>query len=83
MIFVACFERIVKFISKLGFIKVAVSSENFCLSCFKAMTLLLSNPMKFGMIYALTGIFTLVGKLFISAICGFIGYIFITYNDSL
>lgn len=40
MILVACFERIVKFISKLGFIKVAVSSESFCVSCFKSFTLL-------------------------------------------
>lgn len=83
MIIVACFERIVKFISKLGFIKVAVSSENFCTSCFKAMTLLISNPMKFGIIYALGGIFTLLGKLFISALAGVIGYLFLYYDEEL
>lgn len=83
MVLVACFERIVKFVSKLGFIKVAVSSENFCLSCFKSLTLLFSNPMKFGLIHTLGGVFTLVGKLFISALCGVIGYLMIHFNTTI
>lgn len=80
MICVSCFERIVKFISKLGFIKVAVSSESFCVSCFKSFTLLFSNPMKFGILHALGSIMTLIGKLFVSAICGVIGYFLLSYN---
>ena len=41
----------------------------------KAFMLLFSNPMKFGILHALGSIFTLIGKLFISAICGVAGYI--------
>lgn len=80
MICVACFERIVKFISKLGFIKVAVSSESFCVSCFKSFTLIFQNPMKFGLLHALGSIFTLIGKLFISSLCGVIGYFMLSYD---
>ena len=41
MIFVSCFERIVKFLSKLGFIQIAITSENFCTSCVKGFLLLI------------------------------------------
>lgn len=39
--------------------------------------------MKFGMLHALGSVFTLIGKLFISALCGVIGYVMIHYNTTL
>ncbi len=83
MIFVACFERFIKFLSTLGFIQVAISGQNFCTSCFKAFTILFSNPMKFGFVHALGTVFTFIGKLFISGLCGVVGYIVIEYDENL
>ena len=42
--------------------------------------LLFSNPMKFGMLHALGSVFTFIGKLFISAISGVIGYMVLDWD---
>lgn len=39
--------------------------------------------MKFGVLHALGSIMTLIGKLFVSAICGVIGYLLLSYNELL
>lgn len=80
---VACFERAIKFLSKLGFIQVAISSRNFCVSCIKAGSLLLTNPMKFGFVLALGEIFVFIGKMFVSSLCGVIGYLMISADSEL
>ena len=81
--FVACFERVVKFISKIGFIQVAISGQNFCQSCIKAVGLLFNNPLKFGFVHALGEVFVFIGKIFVSSACGAIGYMCITYDTEL
>ena len=81
--FVSCFERIVQFISKLGFIQVAVTSKNFCTSCIKAGSLLLTNPMKFGFVTAMGEVFVFIGKLFVAAAAGAIGYLLLAQNEEL
>ncbi len=83
MCIVACFERFIKFVSKIGFAQIAVSSENFCTSCFKAMTLLIMNPMSFGLVTAFGAVFVFIGKLFVSAVCGVSCYLIITRHDDL
>lgn len=77
----ACFERIVKFISKLGFIQVVISSDNFCVSCVKAVSLFLQNPMKFGLLHLLGSTFTFIGKVFICGASGIIGYFIISEDE--
>lgn len=72
---VGCFERIVKFISELGFAQVAITSHNFCTSCMEAMALVMSNPMKFGLMHSMGSVITFIGKVFTSALSAFIGYI--------
>lgn len=74
---VACFEWVVKFISKMGFIQVVISSEPFCSSCVTAVKLFLENPMKFGLLHLLGTTFTFIGKVFICGASGVIGYILI------
>ena len=83
MCYVSCFERVIKFISKIGFIQVAISGDNFCKSCFKAMGLFISNPMKFGFVHALGSVFVFIGKLFVATASAAIGYLLITLNKSL
>lgn len=83
MCFVACFERVIKFISKIGFIQVAISGENFCKSCIKAVGLFISNPMKFGFVHALGAVFVFIGKIFVASASGVIGYLLIRYDETL
>lgn len=81
--FVACFERVVKFISKIGFIQVGISGKNFCQSCIKAVGVLFSNPLKFGFVHALGEVFVFIGKIFVASTCGIIGYFMITFDKGL
>lgn len=80
---VACFERIVKFISKLGFIQVVISSDSFCISCVNAVKLFLTNPMKFGLLHLLGSTFTFIGKVFICGASGIIGYFLIQRDEAV
>ena len=81
--FVSCFERFVKFVSELGFAQVAITSKNFCVSCLEAMTLVVSNPMKFGLLHLVGNIISMIGKLFVAAGTGFIGFLIISNDPSV
>lgn len=76
----ACFERVVQYLSKLGLIQVAIASKNFCLSCIESMKLFILNPMKFGLLTALGSIFEFIGKVFITGASAVIGYFLIKAN---
>ena len=80
---VSCFERVIQYISSLGYAYLAISGKNFCVSCAKAFTLLVSNPMKFGMVNAMGTVFAFIGKIFVAASCGVIGWALIKYNAEL
>lgn len=79
LVCVNCFERFIKFISRLGFSYMAVSGKNFCYSCREAFVLLLRNPTKFGFLAIFTEIFIWIGKIAVSALSALLGYILITY----
>jgi choline transporter-like protein 2/4/5 len=81
MCYVACFERFIQYISTMGFIQVAVTGKNFCRGCIDAFSLIFQNPMKFGFVSFLGTAFVFIGKAFVSAFCGVIGYIMIN-NDA-
>ena len=46
----------------------------------KAFSLLFANPMKFGLLNALGTVFVFIGKLFVSAISGVLGYMILDYD---
>lgn len=59
----------------------AIHSDNFCLSCVESMKLFIQNPMKFGLLSSLGGIFVFIGKVFVCGVTGLVGY-FVISNDS-
>ena len=83
MVLVSCFERAIRFLSKLGFIQIAISGQSFCTSCFKAFMVLFKNPMKFGFVHALGAVFTFIGKIFVASVSGVIGYFILDFDDAL
>ena len=74
-----CLNRFVKFVSKNGYIMIALTSNNFCLAAWRAFTLIVSNAGRFMVAQTLGAIFNFLGKLFITlltlATC--IGFMFI------
>ena len=70
----ACAERLIKMINKSGFMCVALKSQNFCLSCLEGFTLILRNPLKFGLLSMLGEIFTMIGKFFMGILTACGGY---------
>ena len=80
---VSCFERVIEYISSLGYAYLAIAGTNFCVSCAKAFGLLVSNPMKFGMVNAMGTVFAFIGKVFVSASTAVTGWALIKYNSEL
>jgi hypothetical protein len=82
MCYVSCFTRIIEFISELGFAQLAITSNNFCTSCIDAFKLMVANPLKFGAVSFIGSNFVFIGKVFVSAACGVIGWLLITYDTT-
>jgi len=83
MCYVACFTRAIEFLSELGYAQVAISSTNFCQSCIDAFKLLVSNPMKFGVVSFVGSTFVMIGNIFVASLCGIFGWLLLTYPNSL
>lgn len=79
--YVACFERFIKFINKNAYIQTALSGKNFCLAAKDAFFLIVKNPIRFGMVHSIGGIFILFGKLAIASACTLFGYAIIKYQE--
>ena len=79
---VQCCERVVTYLSSLGYAYLGISGKNFCTSCMAAFRLLLENPMKFGMVAAMGSIFAFIGKVFVAAACGVIGHYIIKLDTA-
>ena len=78
-----CLNRVVKYISKMAYIQVALTSSNFCLSAWKAFILILGNAGKFAVATILGTIFTWLGKIVIVGISTIVCYIIITNVKSI
>jgi len=85
--YVACFERFIKFLNKNAYIQIALTGKSFCGAAKDAFFLILRNPLRFGLVSGIGGIFVFFGKVFVAAITALIGFLVITkwsrYSDSL
>lgn len=75
---VDCFERFIRFLNKNAYIQIALTSENFCTSARAGFFLFLRNMGRFGFTAGIGEIFTLMGKLAITAISTAAGYFYLT-----
>lgn len=74
-----CLERFIKFISKNGYIQMAITGDNFCKSAWNAFCLILKNALRFGTANSIGFIFNVLGVGFIMMINGLILYILLHY----
>jgi hypothetical protein len=60
-----CLNRVVKYISKMAYIQMALTSSNFCMSAWKAFVLILGNAGRFAVATILGAIFAWIGRIVI------------------
>lgn len=75
---VACFERIVRFITENAYIMIAITGKNFCTSAAESFYLMMRSAAQFFISHGTTKLFINVGTTLIVTICCVIGYFFIT-----
>lgn len=67
-----CLDKYVKFITKNAFIQIALSSKNFCSSCWASFFLVVRNAGRFGSATVIGWIMMLLGKGCIMAASAYI-----------
>lgn len=70
-------EHCVKFISKLAYIQVALTSDHFCTAAWNGFTLMIKNAARYGFGNAIGCVFMTFGCLAIGALTGAGAYFFI------
>ena len=77
-----CAERFVKFFNKHAFTEVALKGTNFCSSGSNAMSVIVSNTLRFGVLHGLGSLVMIFAKLFIvSTVCLACYYLKKTYTE--
>lgn len=71
---VECFERFIKFLSKHAFIEMAMKSTNFCTSAQAAMSLIVSNGLRLGIMHGLCSVAIGFGVIFITICTIIVGF---------
>lgn len=78
-----CLNRVVKYISKMAYIQMALTSSNFCMSAWKAFVLIVGNAGRFAVASLLGVIFMWIGKIFIVGATVILWYIIIISVPSI
>ena len=65
MCFVACFERLMKFVNKHAYIEVLLRNKTFCGGVFKAVSLLTGNFLRVGILMGLVSLVMFISTIFI------------------
>jgi len=64
----ACFERFIEYINKNAYIMIAIYGYSFCTSAKKALSIVLTNPIKTATIQCISSYCMLLGKISITAL---------------
>jgi hypothetical protein len=79
--YVNCFERFIKFLDKNAYIQIALMGDSFCIAAKNAFVLILENAVRFAMLGAIGDIFKIIGKIFITLVSAYLGFLIITNFD--
>lgn len=72
-----CLDYCVKHITKNAFIQIAITSKNFCSSCWLTFWLIVRNCARFSMVTSIGFLLMFIGKALIMILSGWLGYIII------
>ena len=77
-----CCNKFMEYVNKHAFIQIALKGDSFCTSAFEGFGLIIRNLGRFSVLTLVSGIFSLVGTLFITVASCIIGYFLITNVDT-
>lgn len=84
---VACFERVIRFLTENAYIMMAISGEGFCSSAKSAFYLMLRSTAQFAVSHGTTKLFLYLGTTLIVLLNCLVGYFFISqispYNSQI
>lgn len=69
----ACFERLIKYISRHAYVETVLRSIGFCPGAMKAFGVITSNILRFGTLAGITELAMLFGNIFIATVVTIIG----------
>lgn len=75
------FERFVEFIDKQGYIQTALAGTGFCIGCKNSFCLVAENAARFLALGAIGDIFKIIGKIFITVVTSYTGFLIISFNE--
>ena len=78
-----CIKRIVEFINKNAFIQTSITGKNFCGAASDAFTLIMSNPLRFGIVAFVGWILAMIGRILIAGLTTLLFYVLISYVTSI
>lgn len=76
----ACFERIIKYISRHAYVETILRSTSFCPSSMKAFSVITSNFLRFGTLAGITELAMIFGNIFIASVVTIIGNYLLQYK---
>merc|ERR1711871_498208 len=76
-----CFEKCVKYVSKMAYIQTAVKGTSFCISAMASVKLIMSELALIGIINTISTFIMSISKVLIAVTAGFVGLAWIEYGD--
>merc|ERR1711871_548889 len=76
-----CFEKCVKYVSKMAYIQTAIKGTSFCASAFASVKLIMSELALIGIINTISAFIMSISKVLIAVTAGFVGLAWIEYGD--
>lgn len=83
MCVVSCFERFIQFLNKNAYTVTAMTGKSFCDAAAEAFSLMIRNAARFTVAGGIGEMFIVLGRIFICALTGIIGYLIITNTPSI
>lgn len=76
----ACFERIIRYISRHAYVETIIRSVGFCKGAQNAFGIVTGNVLRFGTLAGITELATIFGKILIAALATLIGHFLLQWE---
>ena len=75
-----CFEKCVKYVSKMAYITTAISGTSFCVSAYRSIQLFQRESSLISIVYMISQFILTLSKVLISLTSGCLAYLWLTYG---
>ena len=78
---VKCFEKFVQFLNKNAYTRIALTGESFCDAARNSFLMIFNNAARFSVLGSIGEVFSFLGKVLISCLTTYLGYLLITRRE--